>query len=199
MICVTHQSCSRTTRRAIAFMIQFFLLMNSDFLISRINALESWLESSNNSFTKLPLKLGGYLLLIIFMMISNLIALFRWPFAATGRLLSSPSVKHPEGKPIAADKIDLQVLLNSDNKVLVDFWAEWCGICVMMNGSIQKLAKEQSENFTTVKVNTVTNPGIAKDYGVKGLPTLILFENGEEVSRHAGALSYRELEEFVGS
>lgn len=173
--------------------------MNSDFFISKINALEAWLESSKGSLTKLPLRFGGYVLLFVFMMISNLVAVLRWPFAVIGRLVSSSSTRLPEGEPVAADEKTLQSLLNSDNRLLVDFWAEWCGPCVMMNGSIARLAKEQSGNLTIAKVNTMTDPAIAKHHGVRGLPTLILFENGKEVDRHAGALSYRELLDFVGN
>ena len=152
--------------------------MNSDILISKINALETWLESSKGSLIKLPFRLGGYLLLILFMMISNTWALFRWPFAATGRFFKSKPDNGPIDKPLDADKEILQEILISENRVLVDFWAEWCGPCVMMNGSIQKLANRENGSFTVAKVNTVTNPKIAKEYGVKGLPTLIFLKTG---------------------
>ena len=67
----------------------------------------------------------------------------------------------------------------------------------MMNGSNQKLANQESGSCTIAKVNTVVNPEIAKEYGVKGLPTLILFKNGEEIDRYAGPLSYRKFMEFI--
>lgn len=60
--------------------------MNSDFLILKINALEFWLESSKNSLLKLSVRIDGYLLLTMFMMISNFIALFHWPFTVMRRL-----------------------------------------------------------------------------------------------------------------
>jgi thioredoxin len=171
--------------------------MTTDNLIREINKLEVWLESSKGSPAKLPLRIGGYLLLILFMMVSNIWALIRWPFAAAGRLFNNGPIDPPDGKPLDVDHETLNKILTSETKVLVDFWAEWCGPCVMMNGSIKKLAERESDSCTITKVNTVTHPQIAKEYGVKGLPTLILFENGEEVERYAGALSYGELLEFI--
>jgi thioredoxin len=172
--------------------------MTPDFILTKINRLESWLDSSKISLINLPLKLGGYLLLIVFLMMSNLAALIRWPFAAARRFFSSSSsFLVTNGEPVDADEEILQSAISSGDRVLVDFWAEWCGPCVMMNGSIKKLAKEQSDDITVMKVNTVTHPRLAKDHYVKGLPTLILFENGEEVDRFAGALSYHELASLV--
>jgi len=66
-----------------------------------------------------------------------------------------------------------------------------------MNGSIERLAKERSGNLVVAKINTVTDSAVAQAYAVKGLPTLILCENGEPTRRYTGALSYRELLEFV--
>ena len=175
--------------------------MTPDFILTKLNRLESWLDSSKLSMINLPLKLGGYLLLIVFLMVSNLAALVRWPLAAARRFFSSStsssSILVTNGEPVDADEEILQSAISSGDRILVDFWAEWCGPCVMMNGSIKKLAKEQSDDITVMKVNTVTHPQLAKDHHVKGLPTLILFENGEEADRFAGALSYHELVSLV--
>ncbi len=172
--------------------------MISNYFIKKINLLESWLESSKGLLIKLPLRIGGYFILIMFMMISNMGALIRWPFAAMKRQLSPASIHNATNEPLDVNSVTLQELIDTDNKVLVDFWAEWCGPCVMMKSTIQKLAEEQTDSFTVAKVNTVSNPGLAREHGVKGLPTFILFDGGMEVSRHAGALSYRELLEFSG-
>lgn len=173
--------------------------MEADNFISKINLLESWLERSKGSLIRLPIRIGGYTLLILFMMISNVWALIRWPYAALKRKMAPASMKQPKNEPVNVDKNTLLALINHEEKVLIDFWAEWCGPCVMMNSAIQKLAQEKSGCFTVAKVNTVSNPDLAKEHGVKGLPTFILFENGKEVNRHAGALSYSELAEFSGN
>lgn len=172
----------------------------TDLLISNINRLESWLKELKGNPVYLPVRFGGFLVLLFFMMISNIIALIRWPFAAFFRLVSKPGPAETgdssKNGPVEADKELFQKLLAQEDLMLADFWAEWCGPCVMMNDSIKRLAAEHT-HCRIAKINTTINGRLAKKYGVKGLPTLILFQDGKEVKRYAGALSYPELVDFI--
>lgn len=91
----------------------------------------------------------------------------------------------------------LQELIQQHELVLVDFWANWCGPCIMMEKPLEKVAQSKEINCTIAKVNTVTHPKIADKHNVKGLPTLKLFKSGEEVKQFAGALSYSEIKKFI--
>lgn len=174
----------------------------SDRLLDRVIALEAWLEQDDKPLWLLPARIAGYGLLVGFLVASNLVALCRWPIAA---LLSSLRTnKDPSslqrftsdrtgalgGEPIAGDPGMVETLLASDRPVLLDFWAAWCGPCVMMSDSLLKAAQETGENCLIVKIDAMKHQGLVKEYAVKGLPTLVLFMHGKEVERHAGALSY---------
>lgn len=82
-----------------------------------------------------------------------------------------------------------QAVLQSDKPVLVDFWAAWCAPCRMLAPTIDALAEQYTGNLSVVKLNVDDNPGIPSRYGIKGIPTLILFMNGEEADRLVGANS----------
>ncbi|MDZ7683483.1 MAG: thioredoxin family protein [Fodinibius sp.] len=171
--------------------------MNYDLLIQKLNELEQWLESTKGQYRQYPLRLAGYTLLIAVMMISNLMAVIRWPIV---RLLSNPSDANTTIQSNTVHNVDeqqLQTLLKSKNVVLVDFWAEWCGPCIMMNKSLNRIAKSDDIGCTIAKVNTVTHPNLADKYNVKGLPTLLLFKDGTISKRFAGALSYSEIKAFI--
>ena len=93
--------------------------------------------------------------------------------------------------------------LVADSKpTLVDFWAEWCGPCKLMEGPLDDLAGEQAEKLNVVKLNVDENQQTAMDYGVMSIPTMILFQDGQEKKRLVGARSRSQLEseisEFVG-
>ncbi|HOP64058.1 MAG TPA: thioredoxin [Spirochaetota bacterium] len=77
-------------------------------------------------------------------------------------------------------------VLKSAGKVLVDFWAPWCGPCRMQTPILEKLASSGDISAQIFKVNTDENPDIAQKYGIVSIPTLILFENGQEVERYVG-------------
>ncbi|RTZ69914.1 MAG: thioredoxin, partial [Aquificaceae bacterium] len=72
-------------------------------------------------------------------------------------------------------------VLNSDKPVLVDFWAPWCGPCRMIAPIIEELAEELGDKVKIGKLNTDENPNIAIRYGIRAIPTLMLFKNGEVV------------------
>jgi thioredoxin 1 len=80
-----------------------------------------------------------------------------------------------------------QDVLQSGKPVLVDFWAEWCAPCRMIGPMIEEIATEFASNATVVKLNVDDNTSTAQRYGIKGIPTLILFSGGKEVERVVGA------------
>ena len=79
-----------------------------------------------------------------------------------------------------------QDVLKSEVPVLVDFWAEWCGPCKMLAPTVEKVANEYEGKAKFVKLNIDDNNQVAQQYGIKGIPTLILFKNGSEADRTVG-------------
>ncbi|MDP8205648.1 MAG: thioredoxin [Candidatus Electryonea clarkiae] len=79
-------------------------------------------------------------------------------------------------------------VLKSDIPVLVDFWAPWCAPCRMVSPAVQEVADQFTGKLKVVKVNTDDNPAKATSLGIRGIPTLILFKNGEEEDRIVGAV-----------
>jgi len=80
-------------------------------------------------------------------------------------------------------------VLQSDKPVLVDFWAAWCAPCRMLAPTIDAIAEQFGDSAGVVKVNVDNNTSTAQRYGIKGIPTLILFSGGKEVERVVGATS----------
>jgi len=90
-------------------------------------------------------------------------------------------------------------VLDSDKPVLVDFWAEWCGPCKMIGPSLEELSEELGEQVTIAKLNIDDHPDAPAKYGVRGIPTMILFKDGQEAARKIGALPKGKLKEWVES
>ena len=79
-----------------------------------------------------------------------------------------------------------ELVLKSDKPVLVDFWAEWCGPCRMVGPVVEELSTEYAGKAVVGKVNVDNNSGISAKYGIRNIPTLLFFKNGEVVEKHVG-------------
>ncbi|MBU0725151.1 MAG: thioredoxin TrxA [Alphaproteobacteria bacterium] len=90
-------------------------------------------------------------------------------------------------------------VLNADKPVVVDFWAEWCGPCKMISPILDELAGEMGDKVTIAKLNIDENPSTPQKYGVRGIPTLMLFKNGQVAATKIGALPKSALFQWVES
>ncbi|WBQ12637.1 thioredoxin TrxA [Hyphomonadaceae bacterium BL14] len=99
-------------------------------------------------------------------------------------------------KTVTDDSFDADVL-KADGPVLVDFWAEWCGPCRQIAPALEDISNDMAGKLTVAKVNIDENPMAPSKYGVRGIPTMILFKNGEIAATKVGALPKSKLVEWV--
>ena len=98
--------------------------------------------------------------------------------------------------PVSDSSFDADVL-KADGPVVVDFWAEWCGPCKMIAPALEEIAKELGPKVKVVKINIDDNPKIPSQYGVRGIPTLMLFKGGKVASTKVGAAPKGQLQSWI--
>ncbi len=107
--------------------------------------------------------------------------------------MSSDLIKHVSDASFDSD------VLKTDGPVLVDYWAEWCGPCKMIAPILDDLSSEYQGKLQIVKMNVDENSETPAKYGIRGIPTLMLFKNGAVVATKVGALSKSQLAAFIDS
>jgi thioredoxin 1 len=88
-------------------------------------------------------------------------------------------------------------VLSADRPVLVDFWAEWCGPCKMIAPALEEIAADLGDQVTIAKINIDENPDTPGKYGVRGIPTMLLFKNGEAVAQKVGAAPRSNIQQWL--
>ncbi|EDM83454.1 MULTISPECIES: thioredoxin TrxA [unclassified Limnobacter] len=107
--------------------------------------------------------------------------------------MSSDLIKHVSDASFDSD------VLKTDGPVLVDYWAEWCGPCKMIAPILDDLSSEYNGKLQIAKMNVDENAETPAKYGIRGIPTLMLFKNGAVVATKVGALSKSQLAAFIDS
>jgi len=102
-----------------------------------------------------------------------------------------------EGIVYLSDDTFEEEVLKSSDPVLVDYWAEWCGPCKMIAPILDEIAKEYAGRLKIAKLNIDENPGTPPKYGIRGIPTLMLFKNGNVEATKVGAVSKSQLTAFI--
>jgi thioredoxin 1 len=105
----------------------------------------------------------------------------------------SENIKH-----ITDANFDAEVL-KSEQPVLVDFWAEWCGPCKMIAPILEEVAKQYEGKLVVAKVDVDANQAVPAQFGIRGIPTLILFKNGAAAAQKVGAMAKGQLVQFIDS
>ena len=104
------------------------------------------------------------------------------------------------GKPVRVGDDDFETsVLSSDQPVVVDFWAEWCGPCKAIAPVLEEIAGDMKGKVTVAKLNIDENPHTPAKYGVKGIPTLIVFKGGQVAATKLGALPKNQLVQWIES
>ena len=88
-------------------------------------------------------------------------------------------------------------VISADGPVLVDFWAEWCGPCKMIGPALEEIADELGGKVTIAKINIDENPDAPSKYGVRGIPTMILFKNGQPAATKVGAAPKSQIKGWI--
>jgi thioredoxin 1 len=99
---------------------------------------------------------------------------------------------------VSDDSFDSDVL-KAEGSILVDFWAEWCGPCKMISPALEEIAKEMDGRVQIAKMNIDDNPMTPQKYGVRGIPTLMLFRDGQVAATKVGAVPKNQLQDWVES